>query len=267
VFGINKARYVYPTEWIPLFFFAAGLVRLLDAGARALARAPAAVALGAAAVAGGAWLFVGRRWAIHLATTRGAQPAALDVAFAAFLVACAALWLATSRRGARVAWAACALAALALLTPELAGGVHAKRKELWKVYYWNWPSYVAGHWLEEHLGPEERAVAVSPSHVRHATALRPEQVVGFAALRAENVAELPAELRTRGIRYALYTWRKPNETPSDVYYDKKLKAYLGEAFRSGGPVPGFEHVATLPLPPELRREPVQVYRVLPERGD
>jgi hypothetical protein len=267
LFGINKARYVYPTEWIPLFFFAAGSVRLLDAGARRLARAPAALALGAAAVAGGAWLFVGRRWAIQLATTRGAQAAALDVAFAAFLVACAAAWLAASARRPRLPYAACALVLLAVLTPELAGGIHAKRKEMWKVYYWNWPSYVAGRWLEEHLGQDERAAAVSPTHVRHATGLRTEQVVGFAALRAENASDLAAELRARGIRYALYTWRKPNETPSDVYYDKKLKAYLGEAFRAGGPVPGFEHVATLPLPPELRRDPVQVYRVLPEPVD
>jgi hypothetical protein len=87
VFGINKARYVYPTEWIPLFFFAGGLVRLCDAGARRLAGAPAAVALGAALAAGAAWLFVARRWTIHLATTRGAQPWALDLAFAGFLVA------------------------------------------------------------------------------------------------------------------------------------------------------------------------------------
>jgi hypothetical protein len=266
VFGINKARYVYPTEWIPLFFFAAGLVRLCDAGARRLAAAPSALALGAAAAAGGAWLFLGRRWAIQLATTRGAQPAALDLAFAAFLVGCAALWFASTAaaRRPRLAYAACALAALAVLTPTLAGGIHAKRKELWKVYYWNWPSYVAGLWLERNLGPEERAVAVSPTHVRHATELRTEQVLGFAALRAESAGELAAELRARGVRYALYTWRKPNETPSDEYYDKKLKAYLGDAFRAGAPVAGFEHVATLPLPPELRRDPVQVYRVLPE---
>jgi hypothetical protein len=268
VFGINKARYVYPTEWIPLFFFAAGLVRLCEAGARRLAAAPWALAAGAALAAFAAWLFLGRRWALHLATTRGAQPAALDLAFAAFLVACAALWLAHAglARRPRLPWAACALAALVVLTPELAGGIHAKRKEMWKVYYWNWPSYVAGRWLEEHLAPEERATAVSPTHVRHATGLATEQVVGFAALRAETPDDLAAELRTRGIRYVVYTWRKTNETPSDVYYDKKLKAYLGEPFRAGGPVPGFAHVATVPLPPQLERDPVQVYRVLPERG-
>lgn len=263
VFGINKARYVYPTEWIPLFFFAAGLVRLVDAGAARLARTPRWAAAAAAVAAGLAWLWLGRRAGLHLARARGAAPAALDVAFAAFLVTCAALWLAGAARRPRAAFAACALAALAVLTPAIAGGLDAKRREMWKVYYFNWPSYVAGRWLDAHLAPDERAAVVSPSHVRHGTALRPEQVVGFGALRAEEPAALAAELRARGIRYALYTWRKPNETPSDVYYDKKLKAYLGEPLRAGGSVPGFEHVATLPLPPEVGRDPVQVYRVLP----
>ena len=73
-------------------------------------------------------------------------------------------------------------------------------------------------------------------------------MLSYSGLRARTVEELAEEMRARRIRYALYTWRKTPETPSDEYYHKKLKAYLSEAFRSGGPVPGFEHVATLDAP-------------------
>ena len=107
---------------------------------------------------------------------------------------------------------------------------------------------------------------VSASHVLHATELAEGRVRSYSGLRARTVEELAEEMRARRIRYALYTWRKTPETPSDEYYRKKMKAYLSEAFRSGGPVPGFEHVATLELPKELRRDPVQVYRLAGDGG-
>jgi hypothetical protein len=54
-FGINKPRYVYPTEWILLFFFAAGALQLLETGFRRLAprlasRAEVPLLLGSAAL-------------------------------------------------------------------------------------------------------------------------------------------------------------------------------------------------------------------------
>jgi hypothetical protein len=267
IFGINKARYVFPTEWIPIFFFALGALRLAQAAERALARAPAAAVAALALAAGGALAFIARRWALRILATPGAQPAGLDAAFFAALLAIAALALAGyALRRRRLPAAAAALLLLTLLTPQLAGGVHAKRKELFKVMYENWGSYVAAEWLKEHLGPAERAVVVSPNHVEHLTGLGEDRVSGYASLRASNVADLHEEMRARGIRYALYTWRKTPETPSDAYYHKRLKAFLSEDFRSGGPIPGFEHVATLPLPKELERDPVQVYRVAEEGG-
>jgi hypothetical protein len=264
VFGINKARYVFPTEWIPIFFFGLGALRLAEAGARALARlpapVPAALGLGAAAVG----LFVARRFALRIAATPGAQPAWLDVAFAGFLVALLAAFLAVAARQRTRAFAACALALLALATPQLAGGIHAKRKELFKVMYENWGSLVAARWLEQHLGPGERALVVSPSHIEHLTELGEGRAVGYAALRRASVEDLPREMRARGIRYALYVWRKTPETPADEYYHEKLGAPVAEVFRSGGPVPGFSHVATVPLPEALRRPPVQVYELARE---
>jgi hypothetical protein len=268
IFGINKARYVFPTEWIPLFFFALGALRLAEAGERALERAPRAVTGALAVAAALALAFLARRRGLQMLATKGAQPAELDAAFFAALLALSALaiflW---SVRRPRLPAAAATLALLALLTPQIAGGVHAKRRELFKVMYENWGSYVAAQWLKEHLGPEERAVVVSPNHVEHLTGLGEDRVSGYAALRASNLADLREEMKARGIRFALYTWRKDPETPSDAYYHKRLKAFLSEEFRSGAPIAGFEHVATLPLRPELERDPVQVYRVADETGD
>jgi hypothetical protein len=265
IFGINKARYVFPTEWIPLLFFSLGALRCAQAGARALGRIPAPVAGLLAAGAAGAGLFVARRWALRILATPGAQPAWLDVAFAGFVLALLAVWLAPlALRRPRAASAAAALALLALATPQVAGGLHAKRKELFKVMYENWGSYVAAGWLERELAPGERAVVVSPGHVQHLTGFGDDRVMGYASLRAESVEELRRQMRARGVRYALYTWRKTPETPADLYYHRKLGAPLGEAFRSGGPVPGFVHVATLPLPEMLHRDPVQVYRLADE---
>jgi hypothetical protein len=273
-FGINKARYVYPSEWVPLFFFSLGALRLGETLRRGLARAPRGLAVGLALAAAGSALFVARRWALRIAATPGAQPAWLDVALPAFLLGLLALLLLgdawRAARPGRAAAFASALVLLAVATPEVAGGIHAKRKELFKVMYDNWGSVVAAEWLEAHLGSAERAVVVSPGHVQHLTDLG-ERVSGYASLRAQDLAELRMEMRRHGIRYAVYTWRKTPKTPSDFYYHKRLRAFLNEAFRSGKPVEGFVHVATLPMPSNLKRDPVEIYEVAPggaaESGD
>ncbi|MDH3687023.1 MAG: hypothetical protein OEP95_12395, partial [Myxococcales bacterium] len=112
----------------------------------------------------------------------------------------------------------------------------------------------------------ERALTLGRSHVLHLTGFEPRQIVHFGSLEAERPEDLAPEMARRGIDYALYTWRKPLQTPSDGYYHDKLKAFLAEELRAGGEVSGLEHVATLPLPPELGRDPVQVYR-LARKGD
>lgn len=265
VFGINKARYVFPTEWIPLFFFALGALHATRALARGLERAPLLVPIAAGLVVGAAGLISARRWAIRILATPGAQPGWLDLGFACFLLALLAVWLAPRvLRRRHPACAAAALVLLAVATTQLAGGIHAKRKELFKVMYDNWSSYVAAGWVERELPPGERVVTVSPGHIQHLTGLGEDRVLGFANLRAEDLRALRRQMRARGIRYVIYTWRKTPETPADLYYHRKLGAPLGEAFRSGGPQEGFEHVATLPLPEMLGRDPVQVYRLADE---
>jgi hypothetical protein len=144
----------------------------------------------------------------------------------------------------------------------VAGGVVATQRELFKVRHANYGSVLAARWLEQNLAENERALVLARSHVLHLTPLGEDQVVGFLDLRAENLEQLRAEMHARGLRYAVYTWRKPIQTPSDAYYRQKLKSYLAEPFGAGDPVEGFEHVASIPLPEELERAPVQVYRLL-----
>jgi hypothetical protein len=50
----------------------------------------------------------------------------------------------------------------------------------------------------------------------------------------------------------------------DRVYERKFKWFLVDPFDEGGPVPGFEHVASLPLPAHLGAPPVQIYRLADE---
>lgn len=263
VFGINKARYVYPTEWIWLFFFAAGALYAADRIARRAASLPGG-GLAPAALAGGAGLVaLGiHRWVPRLLAEEPSLPVAADLAFGALCVAIAATWgaLALPRRGT-TAERAVGLALAALLVPLIGGGLQGKRSEAYKVRYANYGSMVAAEWLATHLGPDERALTLGRTHVLHLTGLEPRRVVSFESLKAERLEDLVPEMARRGISYAIYTWRKPLQTPSDGYYHGKHKAFLAEELRTGGEVPGLEHVATLPLPAELGRDPVQVYRL------
>ena len=103
IFGINKARYVYPTEWIPLFFFALGALReRAGRGARPGAGPRRGGRVARRRPAGA------RRSSSRAATRsassrrRGAQPGGLDVGFAAFALALlAALARRPPRCGAR----------------------------------------------------------------------------------------------------------------------------------------------------------------------
>ena len=263
VFGINKARYVYPTEWIWLFFFAAGAVRAAEWVARNAAAALSGRAARAAVVVAAALVAVAvARWIPRLLAEEPSLPVAPDLAFGGLCLAVATTWgwrsLAT--RPAALGRAV-GLGLVAVLVPLIGGGLQGKRSEAYKVRYANYGSVVAAGWLGEHLAPGERALALGRSHVLHLTGLEPRQIVHYGSLEAERIEDLAHEMAERDIAYAVYTWRKPLQTPSDGYYHEKLKAFLAEDLRAGGKVPGLEHVATLPLPAELGRDPVQVYRL------
>ena len=63
------------------------------------------------------------------------------------------------------------------------------------------------------------------------------------------------------MRYVAWTWRRAPETQAERFYAERRKEALAAPFGTGGPVPGFEHVATLPAEPRLEQPPAQIYRL------
>jgi hypothetical protein len=262
LFGIDKPRYVYPTEWILLFFFAAGALRLLEIGFRRLTRwlaSRAGLALLLASIA--LWLAVLGLWVRVMGGRPHVAPFAADLLYLALALGLllAQLW---RIRRQHLWWAACCLF-MALVTPVVAGGIAAKQLGLSRIYYANYSSYLLAPWLEANLGPRDRVVLLHPTHIRHLTSLPPGRFEKFQKMRAGGAAELAEEMRGRGLTHVAYTYRNRTSTPIEGLQYRRKKVRLAEEFRGGGEVAGFEHLATLPLPGFLDQDPVQVYRVLP----
>ncbi|HVH08079.1 MAG TPA: hypothetical protein VNE71_18960, partial [Myxococcota bacterium] len=127
----------------------------------------------------------------------------------------------------------------------------------------NYGVVLSACWLEQHLAPGERFVAMNRQHYLFLTDLEPARVVAFYELDAQDPAALAAEIRARGITYVVATWRKPVAQAIDQVYERKYKWFLVDPFSAGAPVPGFEHVAAIELPAFLRHPPLQIYRVAP----
>jgi hypothetical protein len=87
--------------------------------------------------------------------------------------------------------------------------------------------------------------------------------VSFSKTRSQNAAELAAWMRERDFDWVAYTHRKPARNPSAEYYYRNLRVALSEEFRDGSAVPGFRHVATLPVPDAADETAVQIYRRAP----
>lgn len=262
--GIDKARYVYPVLWIPLLFFAAGLGALLRAAAVRLAARPLVARAALAAALGAGAVFASDGVGELLRAPHDVVPLAADLAYAGALVllAAAALALSVARAAARPDAAGVALlAGLAVAAPLLLGGVTGWAKERRKVAFANESVVVSAAWLASHLGPGERAVVMHRQHYLFLTELEPSRFVGFFDLDATDVASLAGEMRARGLTHVVATWRKPVAQAIDRVYEHKYKWFLVDPFTRGEPVPGFEHVASLPLPAHLRQPPVQIYRL------
>ena len=262
LFGIEKPRYGYPTSWIVLFFFATGALHLLETGFRRLvprlaSRAGPPLLLAAAA----SWLLVLGLWLWYMGGLPHVAPFAADLLYLALALGLVLSQLWGIRRQ-RLWWAACFLF-MALLTPVVAGGIASKQLGLFHIYYANYSSYLLAPWLEENLGPRDRAVLLHPTHIRYLTDLGPERFEKFLKMRAENAAELAAEMREKGLTHVAYTYRHRVTNPAAGFYYRRKKAHLAEEFRGGGEVAGFEHLATLALPEFLDRSAVQIYRVSP----
>lgn len=263
-FGVNKARYVYATQWIPLFFWAAGAVWLGRAGARALAarreRLPLPL-LGAGAGALAALALA--LWLARLARQEHVVPLALDLAGLAGALALAAVAVRSALSAVeagparRVAGLALALA----LVPLVAGGLSGKLHALYKIHHANHSAWLLAGWLEENLRDDDRVVLLPRSHVQHLTGLDAARMELFSSMPAETPAELARVMRARGLTLVAYTDRGDVDDPAEAYYHRIKNADLADHFAGGGPVPGFDLVATIPLPEGLGRRPVQVYRL------
>ena len=262
LYGVGKARYLHPLAFVPLLFFSVGVVDLAPRAARALAQrgtAPLRVASVAAACAAFGLAALG---AIRLAAAPFAVPAAPDLLFAALAVlllaaACAAL---APRGSAGAALAACL--AFAVAAPVALGGIERKLELVAAVHDFDAAAGPAAAWIAEHLPAGERVAVLHRSQVIFASDLPSQRVVPFGRFDAETLGELRAELARRGVRYVAYTWRRPPETDAERFYARRRKEELAALFASGGPVPGFAHVATLPAAPRLRQPPAQIYRLL-----
>ncbi len=257
--GVDKGRYVYPVVWIPQLFFVGGLLAIASWLRERLAASGVALGLAvAAAIAIPGWL-----------ASAGFRdpPAGLDLAYLAALALLAAVALvgALGRPGAREAAAACTALSLAVVLPLLAAGMRAKAREHEKIRWANYGTVLAARWLEEHVAPGERVVAMGRQHLLFLLDWEPSRVVPFYELEAGDAGALAGEMHARDLDYLVATWRKPVAQSIDLVYERKYKWFLVDPFAAGAPVPGFEHVAALPLPEHLRQPPVQVYRVVAPR--
>ena len=267
--GVDKARYVEPVLWIPLWLFAAGLGALVSPRLRERAETLPAplVALWPVAAAAVA-LGLGRHWLAKLLRAPEGTPLSLDLLYLAVLCALAAAALAPSLRGlsskGRLAAGGAAASAFVIAFPILAGGMEAKQGEQYKMRFANYGVVVSSAWLAREVPPEARIVSMNRQHFAYLGEIEPSRIVPFYALEATDAGSLAAEMHARGLSYLVATWRKPVAQTIDHVYERKFKWFLVDPFAAGEPVPGFAHVATLPLPAHLGLPPVQIYRLADE---
>jgi hypothetical protein len=260
-FGVNKARYVYYTQWILLFFWVTGLAPLTRAvldRARRIGPLPArAWTLLAAALLA----LVVVAWGVRLGAPRHVAPLGAELGF--FALALGLTGLAAWRQ------AGPSLPLVLLLVvaaaPLVGGGLVGKRDALYKVHHANHSAWLLAPWLAENLGSDDRVVLLPRAHVVHLTGISPRRLVPFSSLDAESPTELARLMGERGLTHVAYTYRGSVRNPSQAYYHRIKNVALAEFFAEGADVPGFEHLATLPLPSELSRPAVQVYRLRPAR--
>jgi phosphoglycolate phosphatase/putative hydrolase of the HAD superfamily len=255
-FGINKPRYVYPTEWILLFFFAAGALQLLETGFRRLAprlasRAEVPLLLGSAAL----FLAALGLWVRHMGGLPRVGPFAGDLLYLALALGLALTPLWRIRRG-RLWWAACCLF-MALVTPVVAGGIASKQLGLFRVYYANYSSYLLAPWLEANLGPRDRVVLLHPTHIRHMTGLAPGRFEKFQNLRAGDAAELAEEMREEKATHVAYTYRNRATTPISGLVPERRCASPSFGRWGGRRLRASRHPAASEI---LDQDPVQVPR-------
>ena len=262
LYGVGKSRYLHPVAWVPLLCFAIGVTELAPRAARALGeRSSPRVQRALCALAAALALGVALGRAALLARGESALALAPDLLFAAFATACLAALCAALGAGRGAAGAAVALLCFAASAPIVLGGIQRKGELLSAVHDFDYPAWPAAEWLRDNLRPGERAALLPYSQVKFAANLSAERLIPFARFEADSLAELRAEMERRGVTHAVYTWRRPPESDAERFYARRRKEQLAALFASGGPLPGFVHVATLPGPARLPYPPTQIYRL------
>ena len=264
-FGIDKARYVYPTQWIWIHLWVVGALALGRQTATWLRARPtplawAAAGLGLALAAAGVVVFAGR-----MAEEPSAVPRALEAAWLGFALALTGGFLALAvRAGARDAAAVAVACGLGLaMTPIHAGGVLGKQIAGHKIQHTNRSAWRLAHWLAANRHVDDVVLVLPRTHILHLTSIPEDALLRFANFEAESLEELHPRLVERGVTLVAYTDRGAPQNPAQGHYYRLHHVALAEWFADGDPLPGFELVATLALPDELEERPVQVYRVTP----
>lgn len=274
-FGVTKSIYAHPVVWMPAFYMTVGGRDLLERVAPLRERLPpAALAalLGAVAAAALGFLVPEVR---DVFRTTGSAPKAFYGGHYLLLLALLGVgfYLGVRRWGAAPLLGlplAAGMAGLVSCSFEEAMERHVKARR--KTSFSKYQYWVGLRWLDEHLEPDEKALTFGTFGVRR-TGIDPDrQLVGFGHLKAETHDELVREIAEREVDYVVYWYRRGKPEPGtlnyerNLYYYTKYKVYLAEPFSRGEPLPHFEHLATLPLPPAMDKPAVQVYRFLGLEG-
>jgi hypothetical protein len=264
VFGVDRSRYAYPIMWVLPLYASVGIAATvgwmagrLEASWSQLRGAALAVLAGVAAAAALTYAVC------ELRESDGVAPAAAYFAFPLLVLAAAGAWTLMAVRRPR--WAAVSMACLfmTVVAPPAGRFVSRHSRDTWKRRYRHYGSYLAGRWLRDHLKSGRTALVPNGSLTERCAGFRRKRLLRFMLLKSRNIAELPAELRGKHCSYVVYQHYRlpPEDDPRLEAVRRRNRPELLDHFEKGEPVPGFEHVKTLPVPPEARSADVQIYRL------
>ncbi len=273
-FGVDKGVYAHPVLWLPPFLMTAAVLPVVEGFARGRWRLPPPVALGAA---GFALVLAAIAWWGELRRLLEERVGIFSIeAYVAFFLF---LWVmvfafgclaAPRRRPLNLVLAALlATAFTATAGPAFRNHVGKTRK----TYYAKYQYIVGTRWLAENMKEGETALVFGATAAPY-FGVDPDRLLRFGRMEAQNLEELLPELHEIGATYVVYWYRRGKPTDPDgknyarnLYYYRRYKVWLGDPFKEGKPVPGFEHLETLPLPEFMNMPPVQVYRLLEAPAD
>ena len=267
-FGIDKGRYAFAYQWIPLLLFVAGVLEVLGPRLQARVAALPSVLRGALLVAATVGVAAGVRNGLRRLGDAGpgATPLVDELVVLGALAAIAgglAVRMRTEGRTQRHAAALAVLVGVLWMLPLVTEGLRVKRTELAKIRWGNHGIVLAGDWILSHAAPEDRFVVLHKRHYMHRTGLPADRFTALMSLEATTLEEVAPEMRRRGLSHLIVTWRKPPAQANDHHHEQKFKWFLIDPLLRGEAAPGFTRVASLALPGHMERPPVRIFRVEP----